>query len=162
MFELAGFTVTQSTLLFVLGGILLLNLVLLVLVILLSARLGKVFRGKKASDLEEVVAELVAHKRAAENFHKEAEETFAYHDVRIGQSTQKPVVVRFDAFSGNGGGGRQSFATALVSEDGDGMVLSSLYTRDQMRVYAKPVEKFTSSFELTDEERDVLTRAKKK
>lgn len=143
------------------GGLFLFNLILLVLVIILFIRLGKVFKGKNAKDLEAVVTLLVNHKQDAEQFHEEVAKTFIAYDARIKKSARTPSVMRFDAFNGTGEGGKQSFATALVSEDGDGMVLSSLYMRDKMRIYAKPVENYTSSFELTDEEQTVLKQAKK-
>jgi len=153
-FELNALTIT-------LGGVFLLNLILFILVIVLFVRLGKIFKGKTGKSLEEVVSVLVGHKEEAEQFHKEVAETFIAYDARIRKGAHAPEVLRFDAFNGTGEGGKQSFATALVSEDGDGMVLSSLYMRDKMRIYAKPVQKYTSSFELTDEEQEVLRRAKK-
>tara|TARA_B100000508_G_scaffold60333_1_gene47255 strand:+ start:300936 stop:301460 length:525 start_codon:yes stop_codon:yes gene_type:complete len=157
---LTVFSSATPTTLFI-GGLFLFNLILLILVVILFVRLGKVFKGKNGKDLEAVVTLLVEHKQDAEQFHREVAETFIAYDARIKKSAQMPSVMRFDAFNGTGEGGKQSFATALVSEDGDGMVLSSLYMRDKMRIYAKPVEKYTSSFELTDEEQAVLAKAKK-
>ena len=55
----------------------------------------------------------------------------------------------------------QSFAVALLSENGDGAVLSSLYARDRMSVFAKPVKNFSSEFEMTEEEKEVLARARR-
>lgn len=51
-------------------------------------------------------------------------------------------LVRYDAFPDMGGG--QSFSIALLNEAGDGLVLSGLYSRHDLRVYAKPVEKNVS------------------
>jgi hypothetical protein len=147
--------------LFVISGLSLLNLILLILVIVLFVRLGKIFKGKKGKDLEEVISLLVTHKKEAEQFQNDVADTFLKYDARIKDGTRAPKIMRFDAFNGTGEGGKQSFATALVSEGGNGMVLSSLYMRDKMRIYAKPVENYTSSFELTEEEQEVLTRAKK-
>lgn len=123
--------------------------------------MGKIFKGKHGKDLEGVIETLITHKKDTEHFAKEVANTLSKHDVRIRKAAHAPAITRFDAFSGNGEGGKQSFATALVSEDGNGMVLSSLYMRDKMRIYAKPVTNYTSSFELTDEERGVLEQAKK-
>lgn len=147
--------------LFVISGLSLLNFILLILVIVLFVRLGKIFKGKKGKDLEEVISLLVTHKKEAEQFHDDVAKTFLAYDTRIKNGTQTPAIMRFDAFNGTGEGGKQSFATALVSEGGNGMVLSSLYMRDKMRIYAKPVENYTSTFELSEEEQEVLKRAKK-
>lgn len=50
---------------------------------------------------------------------------------------QKTALIRFNPFSDTGGD--QSFALALLNNPGDGIVVSSLYTREGVRVYAKPV-----------------------
>ena len=68
-------------------------------------------------------------------------------------------MVRFNPFSGDGSGGNQSFAAAFLDEKGSGVVLSSLYARDRVGLYAKPIEKGASSFELTKEEKEALERA---
>jgi len=161
MTELLTFFTTPSPATFFIGAVLLINILLLILVTILFIRLGKIFKGKNGKDLEEGGSLLVEHKKNAEHFQKEVAETFIAYDARIKKTALAPSVARFDAFNGTGEGGKQSFATALVSEGGNGMVLSSIYMRDKMRIYAKPIENYKSSFELTDEEQAVLTRAKK-
>ena len=69
--------------------------------------------------------------------------------------------VRFNPFSGDGSGGNQSFSVALIDERLSGVVLSTIYARDRVGVYAKPIAAGASSFELTIEERDAIERAKK-
>ena len=66
--------------------------------------------------------------------------------------------VRYSAFEDTGGD--QSFSLALVDGDGDGVVLSALYGRDATRVYAKPVESWTSSRTLATEEEQALSKAR--
>lgn len=161
MTELFGFSITAEMMIAALAGLFILNLILLMLVLILFARLGKVFKGKGAQNFEDVIATLVKHKGSVEEFQKEVAKTFENHELRITKSIKNPEVLRFDAFHGTGEGGKQSFATALVSEDGNGMVLSSLYMRDKMRIYAKPITGFTSTFELTEEEQQALANAKK-
>ena len=156
---LTQFTSTQIT--YALGALLVINSIFLLLLLILFIRLGKIFKGNTGKNLESVISTLVSHKEKVDVFQKEAIETFINHDERIKKSAHAPHVLRFDAFNGTGDGGKQSFATALVSEDGNGMVLSSLYIRDKMRIYAKPVENYSSSFELTEEEQAVLKHSKK-
>ena len=67
-------------------------------------------------------------------------------------------VVRFNPYHDTGG--EYSFAVALLSRTGDGVILTGLYHRDQCRVYAKPVAAWTSSYVLTDEERQAIGRAR--
>jgi len=75
-------------------------------------------------------------------------------------SLQHLGVVRFNPFSDTGGD--QSFAIALVDGHGNGVVLSSLHARDVTRVYAKPLQKWESTYPLTDEEKQAIALAYKK
>lgn len=149
----------ETILLAILGGFLIIILILLVWVSMLHARLGKLTRGKSGASLEEYVHGLIVHSKEVDQFMNRTKDSFTSVDARLKECVRKGSVARFNAFAGTGEGGSQSFATALVSEQGDGMVLSSLYTRDRMRIYAKPVTGYTSSLELTDEEAEVLKEA---
>jgi len=75
-------------------------------------------------------------------------------------SLQHMGVVRFNPFHDTGGD--QSFAIALVDGHGNGVVLSSLHARDVTRVYAKPLQKWESTYSLTDEERQAIALAYQK
>ena len=79
---------------------------------------------------------------------------------RLKRSVQAVGTVRFNPFRGDGSGGNQSFASAFVSEKGDGVVISSIYSRDLVGIYAKPVENGVSRFELTQEEKEAVTKAR--
>jgi hypothetical protein len=75
-------------------------------------------------------------------------------------SFQHLGVVRFNAFQDTGSD--QSFAIALVDGHGNGVVLSSLHARDVTRVYAKPLQKWESSYQLTAEEKQAIALAYQK
>ena len=75
-------------------------------------------------------------------------------------SLQHMGVVRYNPFQDTGGD--QSFAIALVDGHGNGVVLSSLHGRDATRVYAKPLQKWESTYSLTDEERQAIALAYQK
>lgn len=66
--------------------------------------------------------------------------------------------MRYSAFEDTGGD--QSFSVAMVDGHGDGVVVSALYGRDRTRVYAKPVENWTSSRTLATEEEHALSEAR--
>jgi hypothetical protein len=66
-------------------------------------------------------------------------------------------LVRFDAFDDTGGG--QSFALALVDEDGDGVVLTSLHSRQSTRLYIKGVRRGVADAPLSGEEVRALQSA---
>jgi hypothetical protein len=69
-------------------------------------------------------------------------------------------VVRYDAFSDVGG--RLSFSAALLTEKGDGIVISSINGREASRVYAKPVEERSSTYSLSQEEEQAIAQAVRK
>lgn len=65
--------------------------------------------------------------------------------------------VRYDAFDDLGG--MLSFSTALLDEHGDGVVLTAINGRDHTRMYAKALQGGDSQHNLSDEEREAITRA---
>lgn len=72
---------------------------------------------------------------------------------------QKVGMVRFRAFEDTGSD--LSFALALLDAQDSGVVLSSLYGRTESRVYAKPVEAGVSSYSLSAEEQQALSKARR-
>ncbi|MEA3459925.1 MAG: DUF4446 family protein, partial [Chloroflexota bacterium] len=76
----------------------------------------------------------------------------------LNRSLQACGIVRFNPFSDTGGD--QSFVIALADAHGNGVVISSLYSRTRSRVYAKPLRNWGSSYTLTDEEREAIARAR--
>ena len=47
----------------------------------------------------------------------------------------------------------------MLNEEGDGVVFSSLYSRERMSVFAKPIKNNKSEYELTSEEKEALKKA---
>lgn len=136
-------------------------LILGIWLFIVERRLKKLLAGKDAQSLESVIRSLGDDIRALEAFRDTTRTYLTRADERLRRSIQGVETIRFNAFKGTGEGGNQSFAIALLSEDGDGTVVSSLYARDRMSVFAKPIKKFTSEFEMTEEERDVVERARR-
>jgi hypothetical protein len=81
---------------------------------------------------------------------------------RLRRSNQAVETIRFNAFRDSGVGGNQSFATAMINENGDGVVISSLYSRERVSVFSKQVSSFNSEIELSEEERKAISGAKTK
>jgi len=72
-------------------------------------------------------------------------------------SIQKMGIVRYNPFSGVGGD--QSFSVALLDGNNDGVVVTSLYSRDGNRVYGKPIKNGSSEYSLSDEEKKSIDKA---
>jgi hypothetical protein len=66
----------------------------------------------------------------------------------------------FKAFQGLDSGGHQSFASAFLDENGNGLIISTLHSRDRVNVFAKEIKQFSAAVSLTEEEKTALTQAK--
>jgi hypothetical protein len=139
----------------------LLTLVCIIYLIILYRKINRLV-GPKANTIEEHLAELRSTLKSVQTFNKHVEEHLVSVEKRLRNSVQAVETVRFNAFRGDGSGGNQSFASALLTEEGDGVIISSLYSRDHMSVFAKPVKGAASTFELSQEEKQALDQAQKK
>ncbi|HEY1036984.1 MAG TPA: DUF4446 family protein [Candidatus Paceibacterota bacterium] len=135
---------------------------LLFLFISQQRRITRLLRGNNTITIEDSIIELAKELDTLAEFKSEAEKYFAVIERRLRKSVQAIETKRFNPFKGTGAGGNQSFASAFVNELGDGLILSSLYSSDRVSVFAKPVQKFKSQYELTEEEEQALTDAESK
>ncbi len=78
-------------------------------------------------------------------------------DTNVRRAIQRIGVVRFNPFADTGSD--QSFAVALLDQNGTGIVFSSLFSRTSTRIFAKPVVDGKSTHVLTDEEQEAIDQA---
>lgn len=117
----------------------------------------KLINGLEAENFEET---LEAHMDAVNKALLKTREVESYYRLikkMAENSVQHVGLVRFNAFSNTGSD--LSFAVALLDHHGDGVVLSSIYGRNESHAYAKPVSKGVSSYNLSDEERQAINKA---
>jgi len=135
---------------------------LLFFILRLEIKMRRLSSGKNGKSLEETILE--AHKSInnLQEFQKDSIEYYKDVEKRLSRSIQSVETIRFNPFKGEGTGGSQSFCTTFANERGDGVVISSLYSRDRISIFSKPLIKFDSSFELSPEEKETLETAKKK
>jgi DNA gyrase/topoisomerase IV subunit A len=128
-------------------------------VIYLNLRLTRILKGTGTQSIEDTLLTLAKQIHELEEFRSDSEKYLTTVERRLRNAVQSVETVRFNPFKGTGAGGNQSFATAFLNENGDGLVISSLYASDRMSIFAKPVEKMKASFDLTEEEGEVLKKA---
>ncbi|MDD3661771.1 MAG: DUF4446 family protein [Candidatus Dojkabacteria bacterium] len=123
----------------------------------LESRVHTLSRGTKDRDLSSLIKD-IEHLLEKTNvdiaeMHKE------FEHIRSDTATffRKIGLVRFQAFKDTGGD--QSFSLALLNENNNGFVLSTLFGRDFSKIYAKSVENGSSSHTLTDEEKQAINEA---
>ncbi len=151
--------VDQNLLLIIAGAI---CLILLLWIIRLEVKLRNFLIGTGSKNLDDSVKAIRKELEGFNKFQKEEEKYLVTVEKRLKRSLQAVETVRFNPFKGSGTGGNQSFATAFTSEKGDGVIVSGLYAHDRMSIFTKPLENFSSTYELTDEEKSVIDRSKVK
>ena len=139
------------------GGI---SLLLFIWIIRLEIKLKKLLSGKSGKSLEDTIISMKEEITELKKFEKESISYFKNIEARIQRSIQSVKTIRFNPFKGTGDGGNQSFSTSFINENGNGVVISTLHSRDRVSIFSKPLEKFKSQFELTDEEKEVIEQSK--
>ena len=110
-------------------------------------------KSKEPKNLKEIIAYI---RELEENIENLSEGLQNVKQMAIA-SLQKVAVARYNPF--NDVGSDQSFSIALLDANHNGFVITSLYSREGTRVYAKPVENGTSKYQLSEEEKEAITRA---
>lgn len=152
----------SDNLILVAGVLAALVLVLLVVVIVQGIRLGRAVRayrdlvrdadgGRSLHDLLSGYA--AAMERATERM-DQIESAHGVIEGRTRRSLQHIGLVRFNPFEDTGSD--QSFAIAMLDDQRDGVVLSSLHGRANTRVFAKPVTGGASQHHLSEEESQAI------
>ena len=146
----------MDVLLYALVGLI---LILTIWIIRLEIKLRDFLKGKNAKSLEDSFMFIKDNAERQVIVNQEIAKEIDKLDARIQKSIRGLETVRFNAFKGTGSGGNQSFAIALLNEDKDGVIISSLYGRERFSAFAKPVQNGTSEFELSEEEKEALQKA---
>jgi hypothetical protein len=146
---------TISILIYILSGVV---VILLLWIGFTEYRFKKFFAGTKARNLEEVMLLLGKQMKEINNSQKKINEHLLEVDGRLDKSIRSVETVRFNPFEE--AGSNQSFAISFLNDEGDGVVMSSLYARDRMSIFAKPIVAGKSEFELSSEEKEVLEKSR--
>jgi len=129
-------------------------------VIVTEKRLKRFFLGKKAKDLEDTIESLEKDIAELKSARSEIQKNITEINAKLKKSIRGLETIRFNPFPDQGS--NQSFAIGMLNEEGDGVVLSSLYSRDRMSIFAKPIKNSKSEYELSVEEREALEKAKER
>ena len=115
--------------------------------------------GQGGADLEVTLNDFVSRMNNVEQIVHAVDQRMSNVEIQQPYFTQHVGIVRFNPFSDKGGD--QSFAIAILDDHADGIVLSSMQSRTDNRVYGKPVVGGQSTYTLGNEERDAIARAMK-
>ncbi len=122
-------------------------------------RFKKFFVGTKGKNLEDVMIKLDSQMAELRDMQIKINEHLTEVDKRLDKSIRNIEVIRFNPFED--AGSNQSFAMSFLNDEGNGVIISSLYARDRMSIFAKPISKGKSDFDLSEEEQNVLKKSLK-
>jgi hypothetical protein len=132
-------------------------LVGIVWIVKTEKRLNKFFMGKKASNLEDTINALQEEIKTLKQSKTTTEQELSIINKKLKQSIRGVETIRFNPFPDQGS--NQSFAIGMLNEEGNGVVISSLYSRERMSIFAKPIKNGKSEYELTNEEKEALAKS---
>ncbi|ASW44408.1 DUF4446 family protein [Clostridium isatidis] len=149
---------------FIIIGLLIITILLFIVVISLYSSVNKLekkyrrlMRGSNNKNLEELIASKLEE---IDKSMKASEEALnKYEDLKeeMKSCVNKIAIMRYKAFEDVGSD--LSFSIAILDSYNDGIILTGIYSRQDSRTYAKPVDKGISRYELSEEETYVLNEA---
>lgn len=143
-----------------LSAIVMVVLVLLIIVLVRISRMNKRYRNIVGNTSIENVDDLLMSFQEKLEWLTGAskQQADAIAGIRSSMKTMKAHVAikRYNAFSQHGSD--LSFSLAILDDEQDGVVLTGIHNREESYLYAKPVEKGTSSYTLSPEEKEVIAQ----
>ena len=146
-------------------GILLVLVVIMYLIIInlfynlnyMKKRYKKMLTGVDGANLERMMIGCIdSTKSVADENAKLWEENKAIKEL-LSQAMTKVAIVRFRAFEDMGSD--LSYAVAMLDSHNNGVVMSSIFAREDSRSYAKPIVNGQSTYAMTAEEQEALQQA---
>ncbi len=125
----------------------------------LRKRVAMLFGGK-SRDQSDVTKNIVRRLYEAEERIVSLEPRVHAAEAISKMSVHKVEFLRFNPFQDTGGD--NSFVVALLDQKNNGIIITSLYTREGVRVYGKDVTGGQSKYPLSEEERKALADAMNK
>lgn len=148
-------------------GLIALNLLFLILFIILFVRtsrmrklIRKVFSGVSGENLESSLVRLLQEMEEWKKKHTDQQFQMNRLAQKMSNQSGNLSVIRYNAFGDTGSD--LSFSLALIDDAQNGVVITSIYGREESRTYAKPIEAGKSVYNLSEEERSAIKKASAK
>ena len=123
----------------------------------MKKRYKKMMIGVDGANLERLIIGCVDDAKAVSEENQEIKRNIEDIKALLQQAITKVAVVRFRAFEDMGSD--LSYAVAMLDSDNNGVIMSSIFGREDSRSYVKPITAGKSSYPMTDEEEDALKQA---
>ena len=123
----------------------------------MKKRYKKMMTGVDGANLERMMIGCIDSIKAINNENEKLwAETKEIKDL-LQRAVTRMAIVRFRAFEDMGGD--LSYAVAMLDSNNNGVIMSSIFAREDSRSYAKPIVNGQSTYALTKEEEEALQQA---
>ena len=123
----------------------------------MKKRYKKMMTGVDGANLERMMIGCIDSIKAITNENEKLwAETKEIKDL-LQRAVTRMAIVRFRAFEDMGGD--LSYAVAMLDSNNNGVIMSSIFAREDSRSYAKPIVNGQSTYALTKEEEEALQQA---
>ena len=123
----------------------------------LEKRYRKLMRGVNNKNLEDMVISYLDKIDGVKVENENIKQKFSEISGQLKTCVQKTSMVRYRAFDDVGSD--LSFSISLLDGNDNGVILTSIYGRNESTTYAKPIDKGISRYDLSEEEKKVLLGA---
>ena len=123
----------------------------------MKKRYKKMMTGVDGANIERMMIGCIDSIKAINNENEKLwAETKEIKDL-LQRAVTRMAIVRFRAFEDMGGD--LSYAVAMLDSNNNGVIMSSIFAREDSRSYAKPIVNGQSTYALTKEEEEALQQA---
>jgi len=154
----------NNTQIYIIIGLIIMVFILMIMVVITYASLNKIetkyrklMRGVNKRNLEDIVVSYLDKIDEVKDQNDILKEEYEQINGKLITCVQNTSMVRYKAFDNMGSD--LSFSIALLDGVGSGVILTSIYGRNESTTYAKPIDKGISRYELSKEENKVLQQA---
>lgn len=155
--NLYNFYIDPMILLSIAGVSIILLIIFLIITICNSVKLKKICRNSKNGNLAESIENYYNKIELMSNDIKNMSERFAVYERQLKICYKRSAVVHYNAFGDISG--NLSFSMAVLDDNLDGFIMTSLYGHDASSIYLRDVEKGKCAVAISDEEKYVLEQA---
>ena len=123
----------------------------------LRRRVDSLTRGKDTESMEDIMLNFFERIESLENEEKNTKNDIKGIKENLKFTYQKCGLVKYDAFREMSGA--LSYSLALLDKENNGILISSMYSREGCYSYAKEIVKGESKINLSEEEAEALKQA---
>lgn len=123
----------------------------------LRRRVDTLTRGKDTESMEDIILNFFERIEALENEEQNTKNDIKNIKDNLKITYQKTGLVKYDAFREMSGA--LSYSLALLDKENNGVLISSMYSREGCYSYAKDIVNGESKINLSDEEAEALKQA---